>query len=94
LIQQKTKTYEHDYFYSCRLRSNSKRHLPGGKGAAMNHYEVKVREMLKTIQDVHVCDEETAVLMLQYDLNIDLNSVQKLLLELLKIKENLFTDKQ
>ena len=58
----------------------------------MNHYEVKVREMIKTIQDVHVCDEETAVLMLQYDLNIDLNSVQKLLLELLKIKENLFTD--
>ena len=60
----------------------------------MNHYEVKVREMLRTIQDVHVCDEETAVLMLQYDLNIDLNSVQKLLLELLKIKENLLTDKQ
>ena len=58
----------------------------------MNHYEAKVREMLQTIQDVHVCDLETAVLMLQYDLNIDLNSVQKLLLELLKIKETLFTD--
>ena len=88
-LWQKQKTYEPNYFHTTYLLSPVDSYLPGGKGAAMNFYELKVRRLLDSVMEAHLVPEYDAVLILQRDLNIDLQAAQTMLMELLKIKETL-----